>query len=404
MKNNKITVDTMTFVRFWLVIIGLSAVIGAIFLARSAIITILISFFLALVLNRPVSFLARHLPGKSRVFATSVSYLVIVAVIVTIFFSVVPIITEQVSNFLKTLPDTIHSLQSTSNWLGGFLRQYNLEAGWNSWLKDLESQIGNIATNIGGLFINALNGLIGVILNAIFVSVLTFLILIEGPEWEEKFWRLLYSDKERRAHHQSIARKMYDVVSNYVSGQMMVAAISATMTAACVAILSQFFPALALPLALTAWLVIFMMLFVPIFGAFIGGGLVVLLLALYSWPAAVIYLVYFIIEQQIENNIVAPKIQSKRLNMSVLTVLIAIIVGWQVAGILGALVAIPVAGCVMVLVRDFMKRRHIKKTAANGEEIDASNEAPSIVIVFQTEKRQFVKPQLPHIIKKPDQK
>ena len=400
MKNDKITVDTMTFVRFWLVIIGFIGVIAAIYLARNALLTVLTAFFLALVLNRPVSFLARHLPGKSRVFATSVSYLIIVAVIVTIFFSVVPIITEQVSNFLKTLPDTLNNLQNTSAWLGEFLKQYNLESSWNSWLRELELQLGSIATNIGGLFINVLTGLADVIFNVIFVSVLTFLILIEGPEWEEKFWRLLYTDKERRNHHQRIARKMYDVVSNYVSGQMTVAAISATTTAICVAILSQFFPEIALPLALTAWLVICLTLFVPIFGAFIGGSIVTVLLALYSWPAAVIYLIFFIIEQQIENNIVAPKIQSKRLNMSILTVLIAIIAGWQVAGIFGALVAIPVAGCVMVLARDIMKRRRAKHADAVGEQIDVNNEAPNIVIVFETEKRQFVKPKLPHGKKK----
>jgi len=136
------------------------------------------------------------------------------------------------------------------------------------------------------------------------------------------------------------------------------------------------------------------------FGAVIGGALVSVLLVLYSWPAALIYLAFFIIEQQIENNIVAPKIQSKRLDMSALVVLIAIIAGLQIAGIVGALVAIPVAGCIMVALRDLMKHRHAKQIEAAGEACDPDHEEPNVVIVFETEKRKFVKPRLPRSKKK----
>jgi predicted PurR-regulated permease PerM len=164
-----------------------------------------------------------------------------------------------------------------------------------------------------------------------------------------------------------------------------------------VAILSVIF-GFELALIWPVWLVIFLMTFVPMFGAMIGGVVVSLLLLLYAWPAAVIFAVYFIIEQQIENNIISPKIQSRRLNMSALIILIAILLGLQIGGLLGALVAIPAAGCVMVLLKEFLRTRRVRRAEASGRTIDLDNEA-DIVVVFD-EKKAFTKPHLPKIARR----
>jgi predicted PurR-regulated permease PerM len=394
MKDVKLSINTGTFVRFWLVILGFIAVIMAIWVARGAIVTILISFFLALVLNRPVSFIARHLPGKSRVLATFIAYLFVMALIVLVFFNVVPVFVKQISVFLNQLPDLLYGFRGKSGWLADFLNEHNLADQYAAWLKEFQGEIANIAKGIGSSFVGVLNSLVNVLINVIFVAVLTFLMLIEAPAWEERFWRLVYSDDKKRKAHQAIARKMYNVVSGYISGVGTVAAISATLTAVTVAILSAAFD-FELSLIWPAWLVIFLMTFVPMFGAMIGGVVVSLLLLLYAWPAAVIYAIYFIIEQQIENNIISPKIQSKRLNMSALVILIAILLGLQVAGLLGALVAIPAAGCVMVLLREFLRTKRIRRAEAAGQTIDPDNEA-DIAVVFN-EKKAFTRPHLPKI-------
>jgi predicted PurR-regulated permease PerM len=394
MKDAKLDVDTGTLVRFWLVPLAFTAIIGAIWMARGALVTVLISFFLALVLNRPVSWIARHLPGKSRVVATLIAYLFVVALIIVVFFNVVPVFVKQISVFLGTLPDLLYGFQGKSGWLADFLNQNNLADQYANWLKDFQGEIANIAKGIGGSFVDILNGLINVLINVIFVAVLTFLMLIEAPEWEERFWRLIYANDKKRKHHQAVARKMYNVVSGYISGVGTVAAISATLTAVAVAILAVVF-GFELSLIWPAWLVIFLMTFVPMFGAMIGGVVISLLLLLCSWPAAIIYAVYFIIEQQIENNIISPKIQSKKLNMSALIILIAILLGLQVGGILGALVAIPAAGCVMVLLKEFLRTRRVQQAEAAGKIIDPDNEA-SVATVFD-EKRDFVRIRLPKI-------
>ncbi len=395
MKDTKLSVDTGTFVRFWLVILGFIAAIGAIWLSRGTLMLIAISFFLALILNRPVSWIARHLPGKSRVFATLISYLMIVAVVVLVFFNVVPIFVSQISHFVGQIPDMLHNLQNNSGWLTEFLDKYNLTNQYNDWLKDMQKEIGAIAANIGGSFVGALSGLVNVIINVIFVSILTFLMLVEAPVWEEKFWRLIYSDAKKREYHQNIARKMYNVVGDYISGQITVAIISASLTAIAVVVLGLIFK-FDITLFWPAWTVIFIMTFIPMFGALIGGTIAGLLILLYSWPAAIIYWVFFIIEQQIENNMISPHIQSKKLNMSALVVLIAILLGLQVGGLLGALVAIPVAGCVMVLAREYIRNRHVRLSEKNGEkDFDPNNEVAVETVLG--EKRDYIKISLPRI-------
>lgn len=396
----KLSISTGTFIRFWLVIIGFLAVIAGIFLAQAALITIAISFFLALVLNRPVSFLARHIPGHSRALATLISYLIVIAIVILLIFNVIPIFIHQISTFVGNAPELIREIQSRNNGFEIFLADHGMDAQYNAWLANISKQIGEFANQIGGSVVSMLTVFMSAMMNVIFTAVLTFLMLVEGPDWEKKFWMIAYKDTKKRARHQKIAKKMYDVVSGYITGQTIVAAISATLTAVAVWVLSLMFGKIDPSLVLPAWMTIFIMTFIPMFGATIGGFIVAALLALFAWPAALIYIVFFLIEQQFENNFTSPKIQSKRLNMSALIILASILVGLNVAGILGALVAIPVAGCVMVVLREFIESRNSRKE--NGEKPEEADGYVSIV--FLEKDRKFVKPHIPRKPKKSSKK
>ena len=396
----KLSISTGTFIRFWLVIIGFLAVIAGIFLAQAALITIAISFFLALVLNRPVSFLARHIPGHSRALATLISYLIVIAIVILLIFNVIPIFIHQISTFVGNAPELIREIQSRNNGFEIFLADHGMDAQYNAWLANISKQIGEFANQIGGSVVSMLTVFMSAMMNVIFTAVLTFLMLVEGPDWEKKFWMIAYKDTKKRARHQKIAKKMYDVVSGYITGQTIVAAISATLTAVAVWFLSLMFGKIDPSLVLPAWMTIFIMTFIPMFGATIGGFIVAALLTLFAWPAALIYIVFFLIEQQFENNFTSPKIQSKRLNMSALIILASILVGLNVAGILGALVAIPVAGCVMVVLREFIESRNLRKE--NGEKPEEADGYVSIV--FLEKDRKFVKPHIPRKPKKSSKK
>ena len=353
----KLSVSTGTFVRFWLVIMGFIALAVAMYIARVPLAMLAISFFLALVLNRPVSFLARHLPGKSRTVAILIAYLIVAAMIGILLVTIVPIFVRQISSFITSIPDMLATAQNNTGWFSNLLEQYNLTAQFNSWVSGLESQVTHYVSSLGSTFISTVSNIFVFLGNVCLVLFATFFMLLEAPSWEEKYWRLIYKDPARRRHHKSIARKMYDVVSGYVTGQATVGVISATFTAVLVGVLAMIFD-FNISLVWPAWITIFLMVFVPMFGAVIGGAIVTLLLMIYSLPAAIIYVVIFTIEQQIENNVIQPRVQSKHMEASALVILIAITLGLQVGGLLGALVAIPVAGCIVVLVRDILVTRN----------------------------------------------
>lgn len=357
----KLSVSTGTFVRFWLVIMGFIALAVAMYIARVPLVMLAISFFLALVLNRPVSFLARHLPGKSRTVAILIAYLIVAAMIGILLVTIVPIFVRQISSFITSIPDMLATAQNNTGWFSNLLEQYNLTTQFNSWVSGLESQITHYVSSLGSTFISTVSNIFVFLGNVCLVLFATFFMLLEAPSWEEKYWRLIYKDPARRRHHKSIARKMYDVVSGYVTGQATVGVISATFTAVLVGVLAMIFD-FNISLVWPAWITIFLMVFVPMFGAVIGGAIVTLLLMIYSIPAAIIYVVIFTIEQQIENNVIQPRVQSKHMEVSALVILIAITLGLQVGGLLGALVAIPVAGCVVVLVRDVLVTRNDPET------------------------------------------
>ena len=399
----KLSVSTGTFVRFWLVILGFIVLAGAIWIARSPLVMLAISFFLALVLNRPVSFLARHLPGKSRSIAILIAYLIVAAMIGVLLVTIVPIFVRQISSFIADIPGMIDTLRDNSGWFSDLLAHYNLTDQFNDWIANMQREFSNVASTMGTTLISVMSHIFSVIGTLFLITFATFFMLLEAPDWEEKFWRLLYRNPERRKHHKAVARKMYDVVSGYVTGQATVGLISATFTAILVAILAAVFD-FDMSLVWPAWITIFLVVFIPMFGAVIGGAIVTLLLLVYSLPAALVYVVVFTLEQQIENNVIQPRIQSKHMEISALVVLIAMTLGLQVGGILGALVAIPVAGCVIVLARDFFITRDRIEAAdrAVGRDnnidgvLDYESSAP---VIFMPADRKYVGPNIPTPIK-----
>lgn len=364
----KHSVSTDTFVRFWLVILGFLAVIGIIWWARSPLMLIATAFFLALILNRPVSFIARHLPGRSRALATFIAYAIILGLVATIFMTVVPIIMNQLYNFISSLSSD--HLQSQSSWLYNLLAHYHLEGQVNGVVDALKSQVGGTLAAMGTSALPVITSTLSMLCDFFLVIFMTYFMLVEAPSWESRAWEILYHDPRKRRQHKIMAKRMYDVFSNYVTGQAIVGVISGTFTAVLVVILTLCFPDVPITLALPAWVTIFTVVFVPMFGALIGGSIVTLLLAVYSVPACLIYVVVFAIEQQVENNMIAPRIQAGRLDMSALLILIAMTIGMGVGGILGTLIAIPIAGCVIIVLRSVLHTRAMAIAATKGAGYD----------------------------------
>ena len=346
----RIDIDTRTLVRFWLVVIGFALLALIIYSARTALIIIGASAFFAIALSPSVNYLAKILPSKSRVLSTALAYIAVIIALGIIVFLVIPPVVEQTAKFVQNIPDVINSTTNQSSSISKIIDYYHLQPEVDKLLIVLKDSATKFASGIGPVLVSSIGSVMAIITATILILVLTFLMLVEGPMWISRLWGV-YENKERMKHHRNLMEKMYKVVTSYVTGQLSVSAIAGIVAGISVYVLSLFFniPAsLAIPTAF----IVFVMSLIPMFGAMIGAIFVSLFLALNNITAAVIFMVFFILYQQLEANFISPKIQSKRIDLSVLTILIAVTIGIYLFGIIGGIISIPVAGCIKIIVEN----------------------------------------------------
>jgi predicted PurR-regulated permease PerM len=351
----RIEIDTRTFVRFWLVVIGFAFAILALYSARTALIIIGTALFLALALNGPVSKLSRRLPDRSRTLSTAIAFFAVVALLAAVIFLVVPPIIQQTSKFIESAPTLVMTVSEQWHGLGAIIDKYHIQPQVDQAIAAIQADSSRWATNLGKNFISGVGSAFSLFAATILVLVLTFLMLIEGPGWLRRIWGL-YRDTNRMESHKKLVNRMHSVVSGYVTGQLTVSGIGSMCAGLTVFILSLFFREVPTNLALPTIAIAFTLSLIPMFGATIAGAIISLLLIFNSVPAGIIFAVYFMVYQQIENNFISPTIQSKRIELTPLAVLIAVTIGLYVFGVAGGIISIPVAGCIKVLVEDYLER------------------------------------------------
>ena len=363
----RIEIDTKTFVRFWLVVIGFAGVILALYSARAALIILGTSLFLALALNGPVSRLARHLPDRNRTLSTAISFFAVMLFLGAVIFLVIPPIVQQTVKFIDSAPEMVRTLSTQWQGFGDIVERYHIQPQVDQAVASMQADAARWVAEFGKNFVSGIGSAFALFAASLLVLALTFLMLVEGPEWMKRIWGL-YRDERRLRHHKHIVNRMRQVVSGYVGGQLTVSGIGALCAGATVFILAQFFHEVPANLALPTIAICFVLSLIPMFGATIAGVIVSLLLAFNSLPAAIIFVVYFVVYQQLENNIISPRIQSKRIELSPLAVLAAVTVGLYVFGIAGGIISIPIAGCIKVLIESYLERSREARKEERGKE------------------------------------
>jgi predicted PurR-regulated permease PerM len=348
----RIQIETETFVRFWLVVAGLILAAIALYSARTGLLLLGTALFLALALNAPVSKLANYLPGKSRIGSTAIAFVMIVAFIGTFIFLAVPPIIQQTAKFAETVPSLVQNVRERSQVVNRFIHEYNLQDQVDKSAEDLKSSASKWASNAGSNLLSGIGSVFSAIAATFLVLVLTFLMLVEGPGWMKRFWGL-YEDRRRMEYHRTIVQRMHRVVSSFIVGQLTISALGAVCAGIAVFVLTFFFPIpanLAIPVAALT----FILSLIPMFGSTIAGAVAALLLFFNSAPAAIIYVIYFIVYQQIENNFISPTIQAKHLSLSPLAILAGLTVGLYMFGLIGGLISIPITGCIKILIEEYL--------------------------------------------------
>jgi predicted PurR-regulated permease PerM len=344
----RIEIETKTFIRFGLVMIGFALAALAVYSARTALILLGTSFFLAMALNVPVSAISKRLPGKSRVGATALAYLAVMVILVSVIAFVIPPIVQQTAKFAQNLPTVVEDVTTQWQGMNDFIKENHLQGQVDAALTSIKDNASSWAAGVGQGFISGVGSFFGFMTAAFLVLVLTFLMLVEGPLWRKR-WFGIYQDQDRMERHSKLADRMYGVVTGYVTGQLTVSAIGAT----CAELPAN----LAMPTAA----ITFVLSLIPMFGATIAGVVISILLAFNTIPAGIIFAIFFVIYQQVENNFISPHVQAKKIDLSALAVLASVTVGIYVFGVVGGIIAIPIAGCVKVLIDYYLTKAQRKR-------------------------------------------
>ena len=344
-----ITVSVRTFAKLIVMVVATIILLMAVRRAGHALVLIFGAFFLALALNMPVNWVSQHLPGKqrgSRALATSLSFLIVVLLLGGFIASIVPPLVRQTQGFVTAAPHLVNDFKNQDSSVGKIVQRYHLQNQVNS----VSNQLSDRFRHVGGSAFSTFQKIGSSVFSLLTILVLTFMMLVEGPEIVLFFRELL--PKRRRKLADRLSFDMYRVIRGYVNGQVTLAAIAAVLIFPALIILHISYPVALL-------VVIFICGLIPMVGHTIGAVIVTLVALSQSFSAAVIILIYYILYQQLENYLVQPRIQANSTNMSPLLVFISVVVGVSFGGLFGGLVAIPVAGCIRIAVLEYLQSQNI---------------------------------------------
>lgn len=360
--SQKIEVETHTLIKFWLIPVILLAVWMFITKAWTGLLIVGAAIFLAIAI-KPLSdkinkFINDHTKkDKDRnLLSNIIAFSLILLVVVLIIVGIGPVVVNETSKFVSQIPEMSESLVGSFDSLSSLGEKLGIEDIKGDIAKSISGFASGIVGNLGGI-IGSVGGFFSA---ALMTIILTVFFLIEGPKLYEKlFDKLSDSRKDENVNElRRILSRMARVISLYVNRQVTIAVIDGIAVFIAVLVLSLLFgfsTGLAVPMGLIS-LVFYL---IPMFGQIIGCAIISVILFISSPVAGAIYLLFYIIYAQIEGNFIATFLQGDAMNLSPLIILVAIVIGMYMAGLLGAIIAIPIAGCVKVFIEEIPTIRHL---------------------------------------------
>lgn len=336
------------------VVLGIAVLVGlALFLlllAWHVLTWILIAALLAAALNPAVEAFERR--GLGRPYAATVVFALALLVLTGIGFLVIPPLVRQVTDFVNTVPDFIDDLTAGRGPFGWLQDEYHIVDRIRAAIE--KQGVGGVL-GLGQPVLDIVRSVVTAVVGAITIIFLTYFMLLEGPRTISGLLKLL--PETIRPRYERVGRDIYRTISGYVTGNLLISLVAGVLaTVVLFAVGSKFAVALGLLVAILD--------LVPLAGATLAAiiaGTVVFIET--DWLRCLIVIAFFIAYQQFENHVLQPLVYGRTVQLSPLAVLCAVLIGAQLAGILGALVAIPVAGSLLAIAREILDYR--RETAAD---------------------------------------
>jgi predicted PurR-regulated permease PerM len=331
------------------ILLVLVLALWVLWMAHRVIVWMFISAFLAMALQPGVRWLQAH-GVQRRGTAAGIVYLVAFVSIAAIAALFIPTLVSQVNDFIQAVPGYARDLTHGRGSLGFLERRYHIvervqDAVNNGGGAKLAPASAATALAIG-------KTLLSIVAATVTIAFMTFFMLMEGPAWMERFYATLPEDEAVRWRR--VGSEIANTVSGYVTGNLLISLVAGGSAALVLTLIHvPFSVALGLWVAITD--------LIPLAGATIGAIVCILVALTVSPTAALIALVWFIVYQQLENHLLQPLIYGRTVKLSPLTVLVAVLIGAELGGIIGALAAIPVAGSLQVILLEWLRRRGEKR-------------------------------------------
>jgi predicted PurR-regulated permease PerM len=339
-----------TAATLWITLVGVAAGAWLVYSCRQVLAWIAAAAILALAAN-PLVRRLQSLGVRRRSHAVGIVVaggLVIVSALGALFL---PTLISQVNDLVNKAPTYVAEATQGKGPLGFLEVKYHVVEH----ARQAVSGGGGVSVALG-----ATQTVVSGVTAVVTIGFLTIFILLEGPAVAERFFGILRPDAEAR--WRVLGAEVQRIVGGYVAGNLLISLIAGS---AATAVLF----ALGVPFPLALGLLVAVLDLIPLAGATIAAVILAIVALTHSTTAAIVVVAYFAVYQLIENHVLQPLVYGRTVQTSPLTALVAVLIGASVAGILGALAAIPVAASLEVVASDYLDRRRRLEAlpAANGE-------------------------------------
>jgi predicted PurR-regulated permease PerM len=334
--------STRTVVRIVVTVVATLLLVYAAYLVRGILVLVLVAAFLAIGLDPAVRRLQAW--GLRRGQAVGTIFLAAIAFIVAFIVAVIPPLVRQITSFATNLPQDIRNFAQDHPRIQEWVVENDIAGR-------LQDAVANVPAAISGSLGNVF-GLAGSVLAALF-SLLTVLILsvyflLSLSRIHEGTLRLV--PKSRRARVSTLVDPILERIGGYIAGQVTVAVIAGVLAGFFLAIVGVPFP-----IALALWVTIAAL--IPLVGATLGAIPAVIVAFFTSTGLGVATLAYFLIYQQVENYLIHPRVMTRAVDISPAAVLLAALIGGNLLGFVGALMAIPAAAAIKLVMQEIVLPR-----------------------------------------------
>ncbi len=327
-------ISTSTILRFVAVVLGLYFL----YLIRDIMLMLFIAVIIAAAIDGPVDWLAKH--KVRRVFGTAIMYLAIFSFLAMFFYLVLPPLAGQLKILANNLPEIADKLGAAFSSIEQKIGLTDIQGV----LGKASEQLSGAATNILGTAIDIFGGIV----NAVVVLVISIYLVVQDKGIKNFFAGI--TPEKHRIYVADLTERIQEKLGAWLRGQLIIMFTIGLLSYIGLMLLGVKF-------ALTLALLTAVFEIIPFVGPILSGAVATIIALTQSPFLALFVLVLFVVIHQLEGHIIAPQIMKRVVGLNPLVVIISMLIGAKIAGLLGVVVAVPLAAAISVLLKDFWPTR-----------------------------------------------